>query len=164
MTTETTVPASEVEGCFAGFFRDLFGKRRMVLRVDEDEVYLKVPKPLRKELAETLVAGQRVTAIVHGLGGGLRVVSQVRIAGQSACVACPIRVCVKKNCWRNGGRELWESLEQRIAAAGLGDSIKLKAVNCLDHCKHGPNAECAGREYHRCTAHDVDKMLAHLTA
>jgi hypothetical protein len=30
----------EVRGRFAGFFRDIFGKRRMVLRVEGDELFL----------------------------------------------------------------------------------------------------------------------------
>lgn len=152
--------AFELQGRFAGFFRDVFGKRRMVLRVDGEEVYLKLPKALRKELDGALRAGQEL--IVSGADadapGGL-LVSQVRVAGQSACVTCPIRICTKKNCWRNGGRELWSALEKKIEEAGLSDSVRLKAVGCLDHCKRGPNAEFAGRDFHHCSPRTTDEIL-----
>ena len=154
----------ELQGRFAGFLRDIFGKRRMVLRVAGDERYLKVPKTLRKELEGTLRAGQEL--IVSGtdvLGEadahGGPVVSQVRVAGQAACVSCPIRICTKKNCWRDGGRELWTTLEKKIEEAGLGDRVRLKAVGCMDHCKRGPNAEFGGRDFHHCSPRTAEEIL-----
>ncbi len=151
-----------LEGKFAGFFRDVHGHRRMALHVAGAEVYLKVPKPLRNKLKHVLVAGQVITVTGRGAPGGNKaaVVAQVQVAGADACFSCPIRVCVKKNCWRNGGREVWRSLEERIAAAGLEDSLELKGVDCLDHCKKGPNVECAGRDYHHCTPADAERILA----
>lgn len=158
----------ELQGEFSGFFKDVFGKRRMVLRVNGEEMYLKVPKSLRHELDGTLQSGQGI--VVTGTesfdretGREKRVVLQVRISGRAECVSCPIRVCVKKSCWRNGGRELWAALERKVEEAGLGESVKLKAVNCLDHCKRGPNAEIAGRDFHRCRPQDVGEILEYLT-
>ncbi len=156
--------AFELQGRFAGFFRDVFGRRRLVLRVAGEERYLKVPKALRKELDGTLRTGQEL--IVSGSDApaeadapGEPVVSQVRVAGQAACVTCPIRICTKKNCWRNGGRELWTTLEKKIEAAGLSDSVRLKAVGCMDHCKRGPNAEFGGRDFHHCSTRSADQIL-----
>jgi len=150
----------EIQGRFAGFVRDLFGKRRMTLRRAEGDIYLKIPKALRKGLEGRLVIGQEVTVCgEEPVDGRKRVVSKVRIAGSDCCVGCPIRVCTKKNCWRNGGKELWETLERKIAEGGLEGTIQLEGVDCLDHCKHGPNAECGGREYHHCRPHDADEIL-----
>ncbi|HEX2747265.1 MAG TPA: (2Fe-2S) ferredoxin domain-containing protein, partial [Verrucomicrobiales bacterium] len=156
----------EVRGRFAGFFRDIFGKRRMVLRVEGDELFLKVPRALRHELEGRLQPGQEV--VVSGCTeehprGERRVVTLVRTAGETGCVTCPIQVCAKKNCWRNGGKELYRELERQIGDAGLGDMVRLKAVDCLDDCKHGPNAEFAGSEFHRCTLHDAERILRQIT-
>ena len=153
----------QIKGEFRGFFRDVFGNRRMALRTGSSEFYLKVPKRLRKTLGTTLVPGQRVVArgaikLDRKTGDERRVVSQVRLAS-GALLASPIRVCVKKNCWRNGGKELWHALKRGIGEAGLDDDIRLKAVDCLDHCKRGPNAECAGCDFHHCTPADAKKIL-----
>jgi hypothetical protein len=152
----------EVRGLFSGFFRDFFGKRRLVLRVGEDEIYLRVPKALKKQFAETLEPGQEIVARGHESRDpdGKRLVSQIAIPGQPGCLSCPIRVCAKKDCWRNGGKELFKALEARIEAAGLKGSVKLKAVDCLDHCKQGPNMEYGGETRHHCTPRDVDEIMA----
>jgi len=156
----------ELQGNFAGFFRDVFGRRRMALRVAGDEIYLKVPKALRRELDGALVRGQEIVVMGRDSsedGRGARVVTQVRIAGNAACISCPIRVCAKKNCWRNGGKELWKALQAEIAAGGLAETVKLKAVDCLDHCKKGPNAECGGHDFHHCTPGQAREILAQFT-
>jgi len=152
----------EVRGLFSGFFRDFFGKRRLVLRVGDEEVYLRVPKALKKQFAGVLEPGQEIVARGHEPHGsdGKRLVSQIGIPGQPGCLSCPIRVCAKKDCWRNGGKELFKALEARLEAAGLEGSVKLKAVDCLDHCKRGPNMEYAGETYHHCTPRDVDEIMA----
>ena len=153
----------QIEGEFRGFFRDLVGKRRMVVRASDGETYLKVPKHLRKTLSATLSPGQQIiargtTKPDRETGAPRYLLTQVRLA-TGTVLACPIRVCVKKNCWRNGGRELWDALEDGIAEAGLEDALRLKAVDCLDHCKRGPNAECAGRNFHHCRPADAEKIL-----
>lgn len=160
--TEPEAPGPfDLHGTFGGIFRDIFGKRRMALRVEGEELYLKVPKALRRQLEGKLIAGQEIS--VRGeqeaWGRGVRVVAQVRSAGREVCVSCPIRVCTKKNCWRSGGKELWAALEREIATAGLTDAVKLEGVDCLDHCKRGPNAECAGHNYHHCTPNSLAAIL-----
>lgn len=140
----------------------------MVLRVEGEELFLKIPKTLRHELDGRLQPGQEV--VVAGCaeeedhrGRDRRVVTMVTAAEEAACFTCPIRVCAKKNCWRNGGRELYRELERQIEDAGLSDTVRLKAVDCLDECKHGPNAEVAGREFHRCAPHDAERILRQIT-
>lgn len=158
----------ELQGEFAGFFRDIFGKRRMVLRIDGEEVFLKIPKALRRELETQLRPGQPVAvagteALDLERGRDTRTVLQVTVAGEKGCITCPIRVCAKKHCWRAGGKELYRELERKITEAGLQDTVKLKAVDCLDDCKHGPNVEIAGTDFRRCTPRDADRILAQLT-
>jgi hypothetical protein len=153
----------EIEGEFRGFFRDLLGKHRMALQCESEESYLKVPKRLRKVLRGALAPGQRIVArgvvkLDRETGEQLHVLVQVRLSN-GALLACPIRVCVKKNCWRKGGKQLWHALKEGIAEADLEDEVRLKGVNCLGHCEHGPNAECAGRLFHHCTPSDAEKIL-----
>jgi 2Fe-2S thioredoxin-like protein len=153
----------EVEGEFRGFFRDMLGKHRMALEANSGECYLKVPKRLRKTLCTALAPGQRIVARVvvkldRKTGEERHIVAQIRLA-DGALLSCPIRICVKKNCWRNGGKQLWHALKEDIAEAGLEEDVRLKAVNCLGHCERGPNAECAGRLFHHCTPSDAKKIL-----
>lgn len=140
----------------------------MVVRVEGEEMFLKIPKALRHELDGRLQPGEAVvvggcTEEEHHGGRERRVVTTVRTAGEGACFTCPIRVCAKKNCWRSGGKELYRELERQIEEAGLGDTVRLKAVDCLDECKHGPNAEAGGCDFHRCTPGDAERILRQIT-
>jgi NADH:ubiquinone oxidoreductase subunit E len=72
-------------------------------------------------------------------------------------------VCAHKDCWRSGGRELWRELKRQIDEGGLGDIVRLKAVDCLDECKRGPNAEAGGCEFHRCSPRDAENILLQVT-
>ena len=63
--TALDAPTFTAHGVFAGFFRDIFGKRRMVLREGSHEAFLKVSKALRRELGEALSPGQEVTVTGH---------------------------------------------------------------------------------------------------
>jgi len=164
----------EYRGEFAGFVRTLEGKRRMRLRVDGAELLLKVPKPLREQLFRLLVPGQTVVATGVEQRDRFtekmkRVVSGVRAltgaeSDEAACVACPIRVCAKKNCWRSGGKELWHALEHELGAAGLETSVQLKAVTCLDNCKRAPNATWGRHFYQRATPSQAGGIVAQIAA
>ena len=139
----------------------------MVVRVGSEEVYLKVPKQLRRELDALLVSGDEIIAEGHDEAEHdgpprRRIVEQVRLVrGEARRGLATIRICAKKNCWRRGGQELWRELEQKIESAGLGDRVRLKAVGCMDHCKRGPNVEAADRHFHHCTARRAGEILKH---
>jgi hypothetical protein len=163
-------PASPFELCgeYYGFIRTFLGKKRLVLRMGREETFLKVPKELRRHLQATLATGTAITVLGHEVMDEehqrpKRVVVDIRLTddGKSlACELCPIQVCAKKNCWRQGGQELWHALEGEIARRAVSDSVHLKEVHCLDHCKHAPNAEWLGHEFHRCTSADAGKIVA----
>ncbi len=136
----------------------------MALHVGNEELYLKVPKLLRDQLLGKLAAGDELIAVGVEEGGRFTVSSVRSASGVAICAACPIRVCVKKNCWRSGGRELWATLERRLAEVGLSGVVALKEVNCLDHCKHAPNAEWQGQEYRSCGPADAAGLVARVAA
>ncbi|HSI10745.1 MAG TPA: (2Fe-2S) ferredoxin domain-containing protein [Chthoniobacter sp.] len=157
----------ELRGQFCGFIRTLLGKRRLVLRMGDEEHFLKVEKALRHRLKHSLMPGTEILVSGHARSGdGKREVSNVHILtpeGPVACATCPIRVCTKKTCWRNGGKELWDALENTIAQHGLADEVQIEGVNCLDHCKRGPNAEWQGHDFHHCTTRDAERIVAQAT-
>jgi hypothetical protein len=157
----------ELHGEFAGFIRTLLGKRRMVLRTEKEDCFLKVPKALRHRLTGALYPGTKIAVTGHEVigegGSGPRlVVSSVHVvtpSGLEVPAGCPIRVCTKKNCWRSGGKELWHALEGTLAERGLTGVVQLEGVDCLDHCKRAPNAEWQGCEFHRCSPRDAEKIV-----
>jgi hypothetical protein len=160
----------DLTGEFVGFVRNDAGKKRMLVRTGTDLVPLKVSKTLRKAFESRLAEGTRVAVlgIEHRDMAGaskyvashLRILSPLPTQAPDACAKCSIRVCAKKNCWKNGGEELFEQLEARISQLGLQDVVKIKAVGCLDHCKHGPNIECHKKLLDRCDTKSIDELLA----
>ncbi len=153
----------ELRGAYCGFIRTLLGKKRMVLRIGQEEHFLKVEKELRHRLKGTLTPGTEILVLGHERPGDQkRVVEEVKrltADGPVACAVCPIRVCTKKNCWRNGGKELWQALEESLAQHGLTDAVPLEGVDCLDHCKRGPNAEWQGHDFHYCRPRDAERIV-----
>ena len=162
--------AFDLTGIFGGFVFSEAGKRRMLLRLGEHACLLKVPRLLRRRLIGALRAGEtvRVTGTESrdpGTGRLKRVVSQVVPGAPSSsspapAVACVVRVCSKKNCWRQGGRELWEALGRERDAQGLAGQVDLRQVGCLDRCKQAPNADGGGQEFLRCSPADARAIIA----
>ena len=163
--TEVAPANFTLRGEFAGFFRDVHGKRRMVLRSAEGEVYLRISKALRREAAGVLAAGALVTVTGRETadsdgGARRRTVVSVRAVGAAAALTTPVFVCTKKNCWRSGGHAVWTALEKGIAESGLARSMSLQAAGCLGHCKKAPNVEWGGQTFHRCSPQEAKKILA----
>lgn len=163
----------ELRGVFLGFIHTREGKRRLLLRVEEEEIRMKLPKDLRHYFSRQLVAGQ--TILVAGIerrefftGEVKRTVTALfpDKAGAPplpACSTCAIRFCGKKNCWKSGGKALFHALERRIEEEGLAESIKLKVVGCMDHCDDAPNLECGITHLARCTPEMANRLLDSLT-
>ena len=161
----------ELTGEFGGMVFTEAGKRRLLLRVDGTERLLKVLKPLRRRMAGNFRPGQTIrvggTEERDQLTGTSKwVVTAVLPPGGEAMPAVPVatpsgplRVCAKKNCWRDGGRELFAALEQGIEARGLTGQVQVKAVNCLDRCKQAPNIDWGDREFSRCHLRDAEAIL-----
>ncbi len=49
-----------------------------------------------------------------------------------------VLICEKSNCWRKGGKRLYEQLEAEFKARGLTDKILIKKTGCLNKCKQAP--------------------------
>ena len=173
----STMP-SEFTGLFGGFVFTAAGKRRLLLRQGERELMLKVPRVLRRRIIGKFRTGEPMrVAVVEDIddetGARRQVVTEVlpdmadfpvgtlpfdRLTQAAPCI---VRVCSKKNCWRNGGRELWEALEQQSRARGPAGKIEVRQVGCMDRCKQSPNVDCGNRIYTRCTTGDARSIIAH---
>lgn len=172
----TTAPF-ELTGQFGGFVFTDAGKRRMLVRQDGHDRLLKVPRTLRRRIIgkfhvgesirvavteerdwETGVTKQMVTRVLPTTGD--LVDRPLPSADVPPAVSCVVRVCSKKNCWRNGGRELWEALERERLAGNHAANIEIRQVGCLDRCKQAPNADCGDRSYSRCSPRDAGAIIA----
>ena len=164
----------ELAGQFGGFVFTDAGKRRMLLRCGGESRLLKVPRTLRHRVVGKFSLGDAIRVVGTQerdpeTGAPKQVVSQVLPAvGHPPATAAPVpsarpctlRVCAKKNCWRQGGRELHEALERQLDALGRPAHVTLKPVGCLDHCKHAPNVECGSRVHSRCSPDEAAAIIA----
>ena len=163
----------EISGRFAGFIRNREGKRRMLLQIgDAEPIALKLAKDLRKAFEPRLTPGVQIAVLgieyrdfgdeSEHVVSHLRILPTTKVSNLDPCVRCPIKVCAKKNCWKNGGAELFERLEARLQDAGLDGAVKVKAVGCLDYCKCGPSVEVGKKVFERCDPDRIDKILEYV--
>jgi hypothetical protein len=164
----------ELRGEFGGFVRTAKGKRRLLLRVSGDELRLKVPKLLRRQIGATLGPGSEIEVFGFELRDRLterikREVARFQVINARPPIEaprglCKIRVCTKANCWEQGGRELWRALEQKLQDADLTEQVEVKGVRCLGRCKLAPNL-AFHREYHeRCQLSSLDPLVLKVSA
>ena len=161
-------------GHFGGFVFTDAGKRRLLLRQDDGDRVLKVPRILRRRIIGKFRSGDTIrvagTEEKDAESGVLKlVVSRVLPAagdfssasGLPPVSAAPVvlRVCSKKNCWRNGGRELFDALGRAVAAGGHARQIELRQVGCLDRCKQAPNVDGGGSEFSRCSPAEAGRLI-----
>ena len=161
----------DLTGEFGGIVLTEAGKRRLRLRVGGTERLLKVPRDLRRRMIGNFRPGQTMrvsgTEDRHDSSGHSKWVVSAMLPVSAASAAATaqavptgdIQVCAKKNCWRNGGRELLAALERGVEERGLTGEVRVKAVGCLDRCKQGPNMDWGNQEFSRCTLRDADAML-----
>ena len=50
-----------------------------------------------------------------------------------------ILVCQKSSCWKRGGKEACQAIEENLRDRQLDDQVQIKLTGCLKRCKKGPN-------------------------
>lgn len=50
-----------------------------------------------------------------------------------------ILVCQKSDCWKRGGSQVCQALEQHLRDRGLENQVTIQATGCMKRCKAGPN-------------------------
>ncbi len=163
----------ELSGLYRGTIRNIRGKRRVAFQVGAQTLELKIAKRLRRHL-EPLGPGSTLKVAGHELpnrpGSELQykvdhlIVLNALPLPDSACRDCPIQICVKKNCWNRGGRQLWATMKSQLAQSGLAGEVAMEPVRCLGRCKRAPNMDFGPYRYDRCgqeqTAEVVRKLLS----
>ena len=49
-----------------------------------------------------------------------------------------VLICQKSNCWKRGGKKVYEELENILGARGLRGQLEIKKTGCLKQCKKAP--------------------------
>ena len=50
-----------------------------------------------------------------------------------------VLICQKSNCWKKGGRKVYEAMESMLRDRNLTGFVALKKTGCLKKCKRAPN-------------------------
>ena len=143
----------ELTGRFLQFENSKSGEaKRLLIDLDSGQVRVKIAKTLRRALPALLQPGVPVT--ISGIRIRRKGALEFRLkansikplstaaAFQTGQRKGSIAICSKKNCWKRGGKDLWETLEKTIVDRGLTDQIKLKRTGCLKNCKKCPCLVC----------------------
>ncbi|NEO85824.1 MAG: (2Fe-2S) ferredoxin domain-containing protein [Spirulina sp. SIO3F2] len=123
------------------------------LMVQQQELWIKIPKPLRYELDPRLTVKSWVqitgTFKRDKKTGILKLKAEtVELVNAEGCATLkPIKankvttilVCQKSSCRKRGADHICERLEATVEQAGLLEQVKIKKTGCLKQCKHGPN-------------------------
>ena len=145
--------AFELTGQFLRFEISKRGDaKRLLIDCDGRHERVKIGKTLRKALPALLQPGIPVT--VTGVRKRRKGSTETRLkarsikpistaaAFQTGYRKGSIAICSKKNCWKRGGKDLWQTLKKAIVSRGLTDQIKVKRTGCLKNCKKCPCLVC----------------------
>ena len=137
--------AFEFVGTFTAIceWRDGLPRRIQVVR-ENAPLVLKVTKELRERFLDIAPGTELLLRGVEKTSGGawkrkLTGVGQEVRPGFFEQPEITIQICGKKNCWKRGGRDLFENLEARISEKRL-THVRLEKTGCLGNCKECPTA------------------------
>ena len=147
------------------------------IMVEQQELWIKIPKPLRSELDPKLTLKSWVT-ITGTLKrakktGILKLKAEtVELVSDAGCAqlkpkkkgkgkVATILVCQKSSCRKRGADHLCERLEATVEQAGLLKQVKIQKTGCLKQCKQGPNMVFLPdkAKYNRVKANEIAPLL-----
>lgn len=152
-----------LQGRFLGFvLEEGYKIKYLRLATQEREYWMKLSKPLRQTLANSLMPGTWIGVAGeqkrHKTGSFKFKARQVETinprtvtpaslpAPQSTPVPtmpakpkATILVCQKSDCCKKGAQAVCDVLEKTIRERGLEDQVVVKGTGCLKQCKAGPN-------------------------
>lgn len=148
-------------GQYAGAFRSEKGKLKgLLLRSDEGEYAIKLPKYLRPILVRELVPNAFIQVWAYpedGMWRGINVLplpeaeqqvlqqryevaqvnDPVKTSSQKATVC--IQVCRKGKCFKQGSQAIWRALQAEVERDPNLQHVSIEATGCMKACKQGPN-------------------------
>ncbi|TVQ12978.1 MAG: (2Fe-2S) ferredoxin domain-containing protein [Leptolyngbya sp. DLM2.Bin27] len=180
----TPAPAGQVlKGLYAGAYRSDKGKiKGLMLQVGETELTIKLPKYLRPMLVRELAPDDFVQVWAYPEGDRWRAINVLPLPegeaktlrqqwGDLAPVAASpppkqkrlcVEVCSKGKCFKQGGRQIYNELQEAIDGNPELAHVSVKATSCMKACKHGPNLRLpSGQMLHRASPAEA---LARLNA
>ena len=133
------------------------------LVTNEDQYWLKIAKKLRRKVA-SLSCGCQVTVVGKSKQNTktgkvkykaqavvlipqdteqttaikTKAVSLLPVLNPKVKSKAKVLICQKSNCWKKGGKKVYEQLESTLRERGLTKEIPIKKTGCLNKCKQAP--------------------------
>ncbi|MFP4008522.1 MAG: (2Fe-2S) ferredoxin domain-containing protein [Spirulinaceae cyanobacterium] len=156
--------------------KDGYKVKYLRVAVENTELWIKLPKKVRKALDPRLTPGCYLniqgTQKLEKTGKTKFTAKSVQLANAKPSEAFPatprrekaqarILVCGKSACRKRGGQQLCHALEQKLRDRGLEDQVQIKSTGCLKACKKGPNLIVMPDKthYQRVEAHEVAAIV-----
>lgn len=142
------------------------------------EYWFKPSKDVRQNFETVIVPGVWLEIFGYsqmGKSGKLKLkAEQVKLTGTPTVEEIPdiastpaikenvcILMCQKSDCWKRGGKQVYQTLEANLAEQGLREQVKIKKTGCLKQCKKGPNLVILPDKarYSRVKPQDVPELI-----
>jgi len=107
------VSSFNLKGQLTKIYRHKNQIKRIKLNTDDGHYWIKISKKLRAKVAHISCGLQLEKA--------------------------KVLICQKSNCWNQGGRKVYETLESVLNDINLSEQISIKKSGCLKKCKRAPN-------------------------
>jgi hypothetical protein len=177
------IPTGQVlKGQYAGAYRSDKGKiKGLLLQVGSTEYRIKLPKYLRPMLVRELSPGDLIQVWAYPEDDRWRAINILPLPDCEAAalrqqwsdlapvadLAQPkqkrlcIEVCSKGTCFKQGGRQIYQALQDAVDDNPDLAHVSVKATGCMKACKHGPNLRLPnGQMLHRARPADALARLA----
>lgn len=149
----------QVNAQLIGFvIKDGYKIKYVRVSILDQEYWIKPEKEIRKTLNTAIAPGTflNITGTSEWKSGLLklkaneitildsRMVSSPGVAVETQITptksnkAC-VLICQKSTCWKRGGQEVCQAIENTISEQGLTEQVQVKLTGCLKQCKQGPN-------------------------
>ena len=174
---QSAPPTGQVlKGQYARAYRSDKGKiKGLLLLAGETEYTIKLPKYLRPMLLRELVPGEFVQVWAYAEDEHWRAINVMPLpeceaetlrqqwgsrspSPSSVIEAQPkqkrlcIEVCSKGKCFKQGGRKIYDELQDAVDGNPELAHVSVKATGCMNACKQGPNLRLpSGQMLHRAT-------------
>ena len=180
-------PFHVVGNCLGFILKDGYLPKYLKLEVAGQEYWLKIPKMMRESMVSKIAIAEGCAVEVwgkqqrKGQWDKLKLeLTDLQWVGQenpnsvlesektakSALSAIKsgksrILVCQKSNCWKKGGKQVYDALQTRLRDRNLEDTIQIQLTGCLKECKHAPNLVVMPDKarYHDVSPQGVDALL-----
>lgn len=156
-----TAPTGQVlKGQYRGVYRSDKGKiKGLLLQAGEAELTVKLPKYLRPMLVRELAPGDFVQVWAYPEDDRWRAINVLPLSQGEAemlrqqwgdlapapelAQASPkrmcIEVCTKGKCYKQGGRQIYNALQEAVESDPALAHVAIKGTGCMKACKQGPN-------------------------